>query len=552
MVGPYLMYNNQFTAFVGYSAEYLPHVGRPSWQSKYCTYDTALATNGCIDQIAKYANKTQIHLAINQSVGKADGNLVNAKNPGNTTVPVPYDHEQPFVWDGQKWHLDQYDDNNNPDNFFSRLNQVIARAGAEPDKMVVEVTLVDWEPNTNKPGTSPWTAVNNVIAGPPQSSIQFSSDLIMVSFDNVSNDLQPANIAARTQQKNMIIHAVQQLNGNPNFYWEIANEPDQSPGGGATVNVTAMLNWHHWVAKFIHDTEAVLPNQHLVGANLWTKTALDNVLSHPDPNIQIINGHYVRLQPTSGTMYGAIPEAAIYYPQMFQTIFGFNEGQATPCPSLAGSRAEALEFLLGGGGTYDNYSLDRSSTTVLGYMNFVRQFMASLELDEMQYRPPYSSSWIVSGLPPTYGASDGTGQGNSYFTSLDSGDEKEYVLYLHHSTVPTTFQGKPVRFNRYAPFCNQAGYHTNLTLSLLLLYPPGYYRVEWFVPKALQPTDSLSPACSQSVYWSGSGSFSVMSPGYPYDVLLKVTACSGTGPCTTNVPCNTVAVAPCPPPDPSC
>lgn len=76
-------------------------------------------------------------------------------------------------------------------------------------------------------------------------------------------------------------------------------------------------------------------------------------------------------------------------------IFGFNEGRSTPDPVVVGARAEAWEFLLNEGGTYDNYNLgffDAKSAAVRNYLGrLVRFLQPSFNLSAINGRQTGSS-----------------------------------------------------------------------------------------------------------------------------------------------------------------
>src|SRR4051812_44337671 len=95
---------------VGYSAEYLPHVTRPSKQNDLVTLETYQAF---IDEIsARGLNTMQLWVDLNHSIGLGVDGLM-----------APYTAEQPFFWNGSRWRLDRYEP-----AFFTNLKNVISYA----------------------------------------------------------------------------------------------------------------------------------------------------------------------------------------------------------------------------------------------------------------------------------------------------------------------------------------------------------------------------------------------------------------------------------------
>ncbi len=508
----YLLYNGQAVPLVGISYEYLPHLSRPSKSNAYCTYDTALASMGCLDFLAQWGNTFRVWVSLNSSIGVEDQG-------------APYPIEQPFVYNNGLWNLDAYDDA----GFFAQLKNVLDFANQRG--LIVEVTLIDQ--HGDKQHSGPWVGAHNT------GNIQFTNSQYITSFDNVTGD-SSANQPARTKQRNLISHIVNQLKSYPNFYWEIANEPDQPPDGPAwsSNQINGMVNWHKSIADLITTTEASLPYQHLIAANFWSASAINAAAA--SGKFQIINSHYNLIIPATGVpaLYGAIPMQHSF--PGLAPAFGFNETKATPCPSLAGAGAEAWEFMTGKGTVVDNYSLDWTHDSLVEYYLLdLQQFLTPLSLRNLIRDAGTAPPW-ASGVP-AYNSN------NTYWSSMEW-PGNQYALYIHHSTIPDP-TGLISRFKRYAPLCNSSGYHH--TLGLSLGSTPWYYKAEWFLPSdnASRFDPFLAPACSQSIQWSGSGTFSVNSPWYPYDLALRVTKCPTNAPCTTNTVCSTVPPA-CPPPDP--
>lgn len=465
---------------IGLSSEYLPHVTRPSHTSDYCTLANYTT---CIDTLAASGlNTIQVWLMMENSAPLSDLN----PSVGSTGCPALStlnrtgwnQDDQPFFWRGDNiWNLDRI----NP-TFFTNLNAVLSYAATK--NVVVELTLFD--AYNGAYCTSPWHAGNNIGTNDGAINIQFSDRKFFTAFDNDAvnavdcalSDTTPANQVARKRQITALQWAVQQLNGKTNFYWQLANEPDESPAASTTTSATALLNWHACMAAKIVQAEASLPNKHLIGVNFWTNSSLNALAASANPNIQIVNSHYSTIlcntpactSVHTKTFYGAIPMLNGFWSTLPNATFGFNETKSTTNPSLVTARAEAWEFLLGEGGIYDNYNLNRSdpnTAKVIGYLDYISQFLSPFTLTNFgRSAGTATPGWVTAGLPAyppatQYSGGDGAGLGNTYWSAMQW-TRNQYALYLHHSLVPDP---TGAQFKSYAPCYKATGYQNTLSFA---------------------------------------------------------------------------------------
>ena len=289
------------------------------------------------------------------SVGLSDLNP-GAGDTGCVGTPslnrTGWTNDQPFFFRGDNiWNLDRI----NP-TFYSQLNSVISYAGQPSKNVIVEVTLFD--AYNGAYCTSPWHSGNNIGTNDGAVNIQFTDRKYFSAFDNnglnavdcALSDTTPANQVARQRQITALQWTVQQLNANTNFYWNIANEPDESPAAGTTTSTTALLNWHNCVASKIVQFEAPLPNKHQIGVNFWTDSSLNALATSGNSNIKIANSHYSSILcngSCSGIhtkiFQGAIPMLNNFWTTLPNHAFGFNETKAPrarhwpPCGPRPGS-----------------------------------------------------------------------------------------------------------------------------------------------------------------------------------------------------------------------
>src|SRR6185295_12954636 len=175
----------------------------------------------------------------------------------------------------------------------------------------------------------------------------------------------------RRKQIALLQRAAFRLNDFNNFYWEIANEPELAnpPNGVSSAAATA---WHDCMVQQLYNYEASQPNgHHVIGVNYHAKTSIDSLTngSYPlsSPNIVVVNSHYAVVANGTADPYGGNLMIRDYNNGAFgqlDRVFGFNEGRFTPDlsqnPDRSGwsARAEAWEFMLNGGGTFDHLGYD--------------------------------------------------------------------------------------------------------------------------------------------------------------------------------------------------
>jgi hypothetical protein len=136
-------------------------------------------------------------------------------------------------------------------------------------------------------------------------------------------------------QDAMVRKIVQELKDFDNVYYEICNEPYF---GGVT------LEWQGHIAETIVKTEAELKTKHLIAQNIANK---GQKITNPNPNVSIFNFHYAKPPDTVADNYG-----------LNRVISDDETGFAGSEPKAY--RLEAWDFIIAGGGAYDN--LDYSFT----------------------------------------------------------------------------------------------------------------------------------------------------------------------------------------------
>jgi Cellulase (glycosyl hydrolase family 5) len=344
----------------------------------------------------------------------------------------------------------KFDLNTWDNDFFNRLDRFVSLASEKG--LVVEVSLFSQHYNDAIWNFSPLKSDNNVNG---------VTHLRWQEFFTLSD---PALVE---RQDAYVRRVVTSLNRFDNVYFEIANE-----ASGAA--------WHDHMAKTIMDTEAALPNKHLIavdGPELYSAMSVKP---------SVLNTHYVNDLGAHGKIHwiAAFPMLDDYY--RLNIPLGFDETAVTPKEeSVEDARVEAWEFIVGGGSVYDNLNSPRPSRSLQACLRALKDFMLGFNLQTMRQDKSVISSGLSQGAI-WRGSSDGKSQ---------------YAIYIHHS-VPGP--------NRYQVV--RSRFHENLQLR----FPPGSYHVTWINPatgRALKTTTVIS-----------TGTVALQSPGFETDIALTIVA----------------------------
>ncbi len=235
--------------------------------------------------------------------------------PKPTSFVGPYARtDQPGATDGgTKFNLGQW----NPE-YFTRAKAVLTEASKRG--IVVEFVLFCPFYEENLWTANPWNPRNNVNQSPD------------IGRNDVYTLKHPKMV---DRQLAFVRNIVTELNEFDNLYFEICNEPYF---GGVT------LDWQATVAKTIGETEKNLAKRHLIAQNIANESAK---ITKPDPLVSIFNFHYARPPKTVDMNYA------------LNKVIGDDETGFQGTGDFV-YRAEAWEFLLAGGGLFNN--LDYSFT----------------------------------------------------------------------------------------------------------------------------------------------------------------------------------------------
>jgi hypothetical protein len=227
---------------------------------------------------------------------------------GRYVTPWARSAEPGYANGGNKFDLSRWDT-----AYFERLKAFVRYAADR--NIVVEITLFCPMYEELQWSLSPMNAVNNVNGIGPVTR----TNVYTLEGDRRLLDVQVA----------MTRKLVTELNEFDNVFFEICNEPYF---GGVT------MAWQHHIADTIVETERPLPAKHLIAQNIANKSAR---VANPHPAVSIFNFHY------------ATPPETVGWNAALNRVIGDDE-TGFRGTSDALYRSEAWEFILAGGGLYNN------------------------------------------------------------------------------------------------------------------------------------------------------------------------------------------------------
>jgi len=367
----------------------------------------------------------------------------------NTLAPEPEDYLAPWTRAESEGGADgqgRFDLTDWNEQYFDRLKGFIREAGRHD--VIVELVLFSTVYEDRQWAVNPMNPTNNVqdIGSLGRKEV----------YDGTSERLTQL-------QERFVRKVVRELNGFDNFYYEIANEPYL---GGVTAE------WTNRMITAIEETEAALPQRHLIAQNVANGSA---VVDRLPPAIDIVNFHY------------AVPKAVDQNYDLGRVLgddeTGFDGSENAPY------RTEAWQFVLAGGGAFSHLDYSFSvqhprgtkapgsspgggGETLRAQLGYLRDVLESFDLPQL--RP--ADSIVVGDVP------DGTA-----VEAIGETDGAGFALHL------------------------AGGTQVNLTLDL----PDGTFRARWIDPAA---RDTLRETEVQG----GAEPTALPSPQYETDLALEL------------------------------
>ncbi|OWK35068.1 hypothetical protein [Fimbriiglobus ruber] len=390
-------------------------------------------------------NMTRIFSGVYVEDSKSFGITRNTLAPleGKYACPWARSDTTGYAGGGKKFDLTKWDL-----AYFARLKDFLAKAGERG--IVVELTLFCPFYDDSMWRLSPMNAANNV------------NGVGAVHREAVYD--REKNGGLQAPHEALVRKLVTELRDFDNLYFEICNEPYF---GGVTED------WQRRVADVIVEAEKPLARKHLVSQNIANGS---QKIANPHPAVSIFNFHY------------ATPPNTIGMNAELKKAFGDDE-TGFKGTGDAHYRMEGWEFLLAGGGVYNNldYSFvagheDGSfqyppktpgggNRAFRGQMAVLKDFLTGFDFVKMSP----NNKVILSALPP---------KGHARVLA-ESG--KQYAVYLH---------GGP-------------------EVTLVLDLPPGRYQAEWVDPLTgrVLKTDAVSATGPTT---------DLKSPKYDPDIALRM------------------------------
>ncbi len=255
-------------------------------------------------------------------------------------------------------------------------------------------------------------------------------------------------------------------------------------------------------------------------------------------------------------------------------VFGLNEDNISPLGGSKGTRtfktdippttpdarqfglpdpvrAEAWEFLLHGGGTFDHFGYrytDPNGQKVRDQLGRIRAYLAGIKVHELIASTPSSTGagWADVGPYPTNTSWDANTPSRKHWAAMESKNwqtatgGRQFVLYEDRSTPrckgdsddfarqtngDLKCTGQNLAFDAYDGRRRPTARYQEIGLTLHLGAKPGTFDVLW-----LDPTNpSAAPLAQEQIQWQpspesckGSSPCKITSPRYPYDGLLRI------------------------------
>lgn len=390
-----------------------------------------------------------------------------APAPGKALLPWKRSTEPGAVCGGNKFDLDQWDE-----NYFTRLRSFISEASKRG--IIVEISLFSsiysyWDIQV-------WNRNNN---------INIKEEITKAAVQTVNNG------PVLKYQESFVRKIVSELNNFDNIIYEIQNEPwsDHTvtatqkseyfnrqdfaqPGTEWRNNVDIAdqesLEWQKKIAAIITDEESKLPNRHLIAQNYCN---FYFPVTEVDPWVSVMNFHY-------------------NYPVVVEQNFAWNRVIGFDESGFAGSedltyRKQAWNFIIAGGGLFNNldYSFAVGEEDGKAINKAPGGGSAELRIQlKVLFNFIHSFSFIK--MKPDR---EVVVQSPGAFARVLSEPGKQYALYLHNGT------------------------RCDLHLSL----PPGKYITDWINTK-----DGISLK-SEKLNHKG-GTIILQSPEYKEDIALRI------------------------------
>ncbi|MDQ2863896.1 MAG: hypothetical protein M3R50_09665 [Bacteroidota bacterium] len=284
---------------------------------------------------------------------------------------------------GNKFDLDQWNE-----QYFLRVKDLLRQAAQR--SILVEFTLFGNQYGDGIYSYSPLYPDNNI------QGVGIKRKDGFLDFQS----LKDSALVAR--QDAMVTKIIKELNKFDNLYYEISNEPYNEVKDSSLVD-----QWHVHMANLIRETEKSLSKKHLIASN---QAIVDN------PQVDIANYHYVHI-PNSPDFDSLLHLNKVI--SMDETMGALRNADVSDV------RVEAWDFILHGGGAYNNLNWEYipsnpqgnpAADTIREYLQYLQKFISGFNFVKMTYSPN-----LLKKVP------------EKAITRLLAEPGSQYALYIHHS-----------------------------------------------------------------------------------------------------------------------
>jgi len=431
--------------------------------------------NGDFDYVAYFdalkaygMNYTRIYPGfLFEPMGKfMKGNTLGAK-PSSLILPWARSSKPGYPLGGNLFDLDQWDP-----AFFKRLRDFVAKAAERG--IVVEIAFYNAQYGDTWP-MSPLYYENN-IQGEGRCDYEDAQTL------------KHADVVRR--EDDYVRKITQEINEFDNVILEICDEPYLT---GTPIELAGPWIAHN--VEVIKNAEKTLPKKHLIAQQMEGPMGGPcDFTAHPDVSVIVTQYAWEGSHEQMGGLM------ALDYEYDKNKPIDFNETDYYPTwyqgDRIADSRVEAWEFVVGGGGSFnqlnglytvrDPGAKTEENAQLLRALKSLHDFMYGF--DFLKMHP--DKSFVQGGLPL-----------GTYARGM-SEPGKQYAYYHHHSAF-----GRNTASYKVAP----GNYQENLVLHL----PAGTYQAEWV-------NAATGQVISSEKFTHAGGDRTIRTPVHPVDAALRV------------------------------